>query len=160
MGRKEAERYIARNRAAAFHYEISDRYEAGIVLKGSEVRSLRDGGASLVDAYASVERGEVWMKQMYIASCSWARAFPHAERGTRKLLLRAKEIRQIERAVMREGYALVPLDLYFKDGWVKVTLGVGRGRKKHDKRAVIRERTETREALDATLRWGSACRRL
>lgn len=152
MGRKEAQKYIVRNRAAAFHYEITEKYEAGIVLKGSEVKSLRAGGASLVEAYASVERGEVWIKQMHIASFVSARAFPHAEFGTRKLLLHAKEIRHLERAVMREGYTLVPLDLYFKDGRVKVTLGVGRGRKKHDKRSVIRERTETREALQAMRR--------
>ncbi|MBS2017713.1 MAG: SsrA-binding protein SmpB [Deltaproteobacteria bacterium] len=152
MGRKEAQSYIVRNRAAAFHYEISEKYEAGIVLRGSEVKSLRAGGASLVEAFASIERGEVWLKQMHIASFVCARAFPHAELGTRKLLLHAKEIRHLERAVMREGYTLVPLDLYFKDGRVKVTLGVGRGRKRHDKRAVIRERTETREALQAMRR--------
>lgn len=152
VGRKEAQSYIVRNRAAAFHYEISETYEAGIVLRGSEVKSLRAGGASLVEAFASVERGEVWLKQMHIASFVCARAFPHAELGTRKLLLHAKEIRHLERAVMREGYTLVPLDLYFKDGRVKVTLGVGRGRKRHDKRAVIRERTETREALQAMRR--------
>lgn len=152
MGRNEAQKYIVRNRAAAFHYEISEKYEAGIVLRGSEVKSLRDGGASLVEAYASIERGEAWLKQMHIASFVCARAFPHTEMGTRKLLLHAKEIRQLERAVLREGYTLIPLDLYFKNGRVKVTLGVGRGRKRHDKRTVIRERTETREALQAMRR--------
>src|SRR5438128_4181107 len=120
---------IVRNRAAAFHYEITEKLEAGIVLKGSEVKSLRAGGASLVEAYATLERGEAWIKQMHIASFVCARAFPHAEFGTRKLLLHAKEIRHLERAVMREGYTLIPLDLHFKDGYVKVTLGVGRGRK-------------------------------
>lgn len=152
MGRKEAQSYIVRNRAAAFHYEISEKYEAGIVLKGSEVKSLRAGGASLVEAYASIEHGEAWLKQMHIASFVCARAFPHTELGTRKLLLHSKEIRHLERAVMREGYTLVPLDLYFKEGRVKVTLGVGRGRKRHDKRAVIRERTEMLEALQAMRR--------
>jgi len=152
VARNEAQKYIVRNRAAAFHYEISEKYEAGIVLRGSEVKSLRAGGASLVEAYASIERGEAWLKQMHIASFVCARAFPHTEMGTRKLLLHAKEIRQLERAVMREGYTLIPLDLYFKNGRVKVTLGVGRGRKRHDKRAVIRERTETREALQAMRR--------
>lgn len=152
MGRNEAQKYIVRNRAAAFHYEISEKYEAGIVLRGSEVKSLRDGGASLVEAYASIERGEAWLKQMHIASFVCVRAFPHTEMGTRKLLLHAKEIRQLERAVLREGYTLIPLDLYFKNGRVKVTLGVGRGRKRHDKRTVIRERTETREALQAMRR--------
>ena len=152
MARKEAHGVIVRNRAAAFHYEITERFEAGIVLKGSEVKSLRAGGASLVEAYATIERGEACLKQMHIASFVSARAFPHAELGTRKLLLRAKEIRHLERAVMREGYTLVPLDVYFANGWAKVTIGVGRGRKSHDKRALIRERTEMREALQAMRR--------
>lgn len=147
--RRDAQKYIAQNRAASFHYEISDRFEAGIVLRGSEVKSLRDGRADLSEAYAAVENGEVWLKQMHIASFFAARAFPHAERGARKLLLHAKEIAQIERAVAREGYTLVPLDLYFKDGRVKVTLGIGRGKKAHDKRATLAAKTEAREALEA-----------
>jgi SsrA-binding protein len=148
-GRKDAERFIAQNRAATFHYDISERYEAGIVLRGSEVKSLREGRANLTDAYAAVENGEVWLRQMHIASFFAARAFPHAERGARKLLLHAKEIRHLERALLREGYTLVPLNLYFKEGRVKVTLGLGRGKKEHDKRAVIAARTEEREALEA-----------
>ncbi|MEO6418813.1 MAG: SsrA-binding protein SmpB [Polyangiaceae bacterium] len=146
--RKDAQKFIAQNRAATFHYVISERYEAGIVLKGSEVKSLRDGRIDLSDAYASVERGEVWLRQMHIAAFFAARAFPHAERGVRKLLLHAKEIRHLERAVLREGYTLLPLNLYFKDGRVKVTLGLARGKKDHDKRAAIAEKTEAREALE------------
>jgi SsrA-binding protein len=145
---KDARRFIAQNRAATFHYEISERYEAGIVLRGSEVKSLRDGRAQLTDAYAAIERGEVWLRQMHIASFFAARAFPHAERGARKLLLHAEEIRHLERAVSREGYALIPLDLYFKGGRVKVTLGVGRGKKAHDKRAALAAKTAAREALE------------
>ena len=148
-GRKDAQRFIAQNRAAIFHYAISERFEAGIVLRGSEVKSLREGRAQLTEAYASVENGEVWLRQMHIASFFAARAFPHAERGARKLLLHAKEIRHLERAVEREGYTLVPLDLYFKDGRVKVTLGLGRGTKAHDKRATLAAKTEEREALHA-----------
>ena len=139
---------IAQNRAATFHYEISERYEAGIVLRGSEVKSLREGRAHLTDAYASIERGEAWLRQMHIAPFFAARAFPHAERGPRKLLLHAREIRQIERAVSREGYTLIPLALYFRGGYVKVALGIGRGRKAHDKRAVIAERDAKRETRD------------
>ncbi|RYG85666.1 SsrA-binding protein, partial [bacterium] len=104
--RKEAQKYIAQNRAATFHYEISERFEAGIVLRGSEVKSLREGRAALVDAYASIDRGEVWLRQMHIASFFAARAFPHAERAARKLLLHAKEITHLERLVQREGYTL------------------------------------------------------
>jgi SsrA-binding protein len=143
--RQDAQAYIARNRAATFHYVISERYEAGIVLLGSEVKSLREGRAQLAEAYASVEKGEVWLRQMHIASFFAARAFPHVEKGARKLLLHAKEIRDLERAVVHEGYTLVPLDLYFKNGRVKVTLGVARGKKEHDKRAAIAARTEARD---------------
>ena len=146
--RKPVEKMIAHNRAATFHYDISERYEAGIVLRGSEVKSLREGRAHLTDAYASIERGEAWLRQMHIAPFFAARAFPHAERGPRKLLLHAKEIRQIERAVSREGYTLIPLALYFRGGYVKVALGVGRGRKAHDKRAALAERDAKREALE------------
>lgn len=146
--RKEAQRFIAQNRAATFHYVVSERYEAGIVLRGSEVKSLREGRVDLSEAYASVERGEVWLRQMNIAAFFAARAFPHAERGVRKLLLHAKEIRHLERAVLREGYTLLPLDLHFKDGRVKVTLGLARGKKAYDKRATIASRTEAREALE------------
>jgi len=148
LGRQEAQKFIAQNRAATFQYDISERYEAGIVLRGSEVKSLRGGRADLSEAYAAIEGGEVWLRQMHIATFFAARAFPHAERGARKLLLHAKEIRHLERCVSREGYTLVPLDLYFNDGRVKVTLALARGRKTHDKRAAIAERTETREALD------------
>jgi SsrA-binding protein len=113
------------------------------------VKSLRDGRAHLTEAYASVENGEVWLRQMHIAAFAAARAFPHVERGARKLLLHAKEIRHLERAVLREGYTLIPLDLHWKDGRVKVTLGLGRGKKAHDKRAVLAAKTEEREALEA-----------
>ena len=146
--RQEAQQLIARNRSATFHYVISDRYEAGIVLRGSEVKSLREGRVQLTDAYASVENGEVWLRQMHIASFFAARAFPHAERGARKLLLHAKEIRDLARAVLHEGYTLVPLDLHFKNGRVKVTLGLARGKREYDKRAAIAARTEAREARE------------
>lgn len=144
----QAPKLIAQNRAASFHYDISEHYEAGIVLRGSEVKSLREGRAHLTEAYASIDRGEVWLKQLHIASFFAARAFPHAETGARKLLLHAKEIRHLERALLREGFTLVPLDLHFRGGRVKVTLGLGRGRKEHDKRALLAARTEMREALE------------
>ena len=89
--RKDAQQFIAQNRAATFHYTISERYEAGIVLRGSEVKSLRDGRVYLTEAYATVENGEVWLRQMHIASFFAARAFPHVEKATRKLLLHAEE---------------------------------------------------------------------
>src|SRR5271154_5543737 len=110
--RKEAQKFIAQNRAATFHYAISERYEAGIVLHGSEVKSLREGLAQLTEAYATVENGEVWLRQMHIGSVRSQRVFA---REARKLLLHAKEIHHLERAVEREGYTLVPLNLYFKE---------------------------------------------
>ena len=149
-GRKRGEQVlIARNRAATFHYVISERYEAGLVLRGSEVKSLREGRVQLTEAYASIENGEAWLRQMHIASFFAARAFPHVEKGARKLLLHAKEIRALARAVLHEGYTLIPLDLYFKNGRVKVTLGVARGKKEYDKRVAIAARTEARDARQA-----------
>ncbi len=142
------EKVIATNRAATFHYAISRRYEAGIVLKGSEVKSLREGRVQLTEAYAAVERGEIWLKQMHIASFFAARAFPHVEKGARKLLLHAREIRELARATEHTGATLVPLRLYFKDGRVKVELGIGRGKKEYDKRAALAAATEEREALE------------
>lgn len=149
---KPIEKVIARNRAATFHYDISERFEAGIVLRGSEVKSLRDGRVHLGDAYASVERGEVWLRQLFIAGFFAARAFPHDERGARKLLLHAKEIRQLERAVLREGFTLVPLAMWFRGGRVKVELGLARGRKAHDKRAVLAEKAAARDAEEELAR--------
>jgi SsrA-binding protein len=137
---------LAENRAARDRYEIFARYEAGIVLKGSEVKSLRAGKADLRDAYADVRRGEAWIRQMFVSSFAAARAFPHEERGARKLLLHAREIREIERASDREGYTLLPLQLYLKGGRVKVMLGVARGLKVHDKRARLVERAARRDA--------------
>lgn len=147
--RKDAQKFIAQNRAASFRYDISERFEAGIVLRGSEVKSLRDGQVTIAEAYASIDGGEVWLRQMHIASFFAARAFPHAERGARKLLLHTKEIRHLERSVSREGFTLVPLDLHFKDGRVKVTLALVRGKKDHDRRAIIEAKTERREAIEA-----------
>jgi SsrA-binding protein len=147
--RKEAQKFIVQNRAANFHYAIDDKFEGGLVLLGSEVKSLRDGRVDLSESYAQVERGEVWLKQAYIAPFAGARAFPHDERRARKVLLHAHEVREIDKALSREGYTLVPIDMYFKDGRVKVTLGLGKGKKAHDKRASIAAKTADREARQA-----------
>ncbi len=138
---------ITENRAARFHYEISERYEAGIVLRGSEIKALREQGAHLVDAYACVERGEVWLRGLHISTYSRAAPGDRAsERAARKLLLHAREITAIVRAVSREGCTLVPLTLLIVGGLAKVRLGVARGRKAHDKRAALAARTAEREA--------------
>ena len=143
---------IASNRAARFHYEIFEQYEAGLVLRGSEVKSLREGKANLSEAYGAIERGEAWLRQLHIAAYPAARAFPHAERGVRKLLLHQREIEAIERAVHREGFAFVPLALYIVRGLIKATMAIARGKKAHDKRAALLEKTVEREALIAVRR--------
>jgi SsrA-binding protein len=116
---------------------------------GSEVKSMRAGKVELVDAYAAIERGECWLRQMYVAPFEQASAFPHEPRRARKVLVKASEIARMDRAVSREGMTLVPMRLYFKGGRVKVELGLARGKKTHDKRASIAEKTADREARAA-----------
>jgi SsrA-binding protein len=141
---------IVKNRRALFDYAIEDRYEAGLALVGSEVKSMRDGKVDVTDAYVSIEKGEAWLRQMFIGPLAQARAFPHEARRTRKLLLHAKEIEAIHEALAREGATAVPLSLYFKNGRVKVELGVGKGKKHFDKRADIAKKDADREARQAT----------
>jgi len=143
------EKLITKNRRATFDYAIEDTYEGGLVLVGSEVKSMRAGKVELVDAYASVDNGELWLKQMYIAPFEQAKAFPHEPRRSRKVLLHAHEIKRIDQAIAREGYTLVPLRLYFLRGRVKVALGLAKGKKAHDKRADIAKKTADREAKAA-----------
>jgi SsrA-binding protein len=143
------EKLVVKNRRATFDYDIDDVFEAGIVLVGSEVKSMREGRVEIVDAFASVDRGEVWLKQLHIGPFERAAAFPHDIRRARKLLLHKNEIVRIERALTREGYTLIPLRLYFKDGRVKVEVGLARGKKLHDKRADMAKKTADREARAA-----------
>lgn len=140
------QKVIVTNRRATFDYAIDERFEGGLVLVGSEVKSLRAGKVELVDAYASVDNDELWLKQMYIAPFEQAKAFPHEPRRARKVLVHQSEMARIDRAVSREGMTLVPLRLYFKRGHVKVELGLAKGKKTHDKRAVIAQKTADREA--------------
>jgi SsrA-binding protein len=146
MSKPQGDELIAKNRRARFDYDIEDKYEAGISLVGSEVKSMRAGKVDVTDAYVAVERGEAWLKQMFVAPFEQASAFPHEPRRARKLLLHAREIEQIHQALARGGYAGVPLRLYFKQGRVKVEVGVGKGKKKFDKRADIAKRDAEREA--------------
>jgi SsrA-binding protein len=142
------EKIIVHNRRATFDYAVEEKFEGGLVLVGSEVKSVRNGGVELVDAFATVERGELWLKQMYIAPFEKA-AFPHEPRRSRKVLVHASEIARMDRAVSREGYTLIPLRLYWKRGRVKVELGLAKGKKTHDKRADIAKKTADREAREA-----------
>ncbi len=146
---KAGEKLVTKNRRATFDYEIDDHFEAGLVLVGSEVKALRAGTCELVDSFAAIERGEAWLKQMYIAPFARAVAFPHEPRRARKLLLHAREIERIDRALSREGYTLVPLRVYFKEGHAKVELGLAKGKKQHDKRHAMATKTAEREARAA-----------
>jgi SsrA-binding protein len=145
----KGEKLIVKNRRAFFDYEILDTYEAGLVLHGSEVKSMRSGKVDLSDAYVSVERGEGWLKQMFVAPFAHASVFAHEPRRARKLLLHGRQIDEIHAALAREGSTAVPLKLYFKEGRVKVELAVAKGKKSFDKRAAIAKREADREARTA-----------
>lgn len=137
---------IAENRRARFDYFIEDTLETGIVLTGSEVKSLRQGGAAIAESYASVEGGELWLINGYVAPYAQARMFPHEERRRRKLLVSRKELGRLWSATAREGMTIVPLAMYFNaKGRVKLRLGLARGKKLADKRATDAKRDWDRE---------------
>jgi len=133
------------NRKARHDFHIDDTYEAGIALKGTEVKSIRAGKASLNEAFAYLNRGEVWLKNMYIKPYEFGSYQNHDERRDRKLLLKRKEIREIDKSMNQKGFTLVPLKLYFKRGYVKILLGLARGKKQYDKREDIKEKDVKRE---------------
>lgn len=137
---------IAENRRARFDYAIEDDLEAGIILMGSEVKSLRQGGSNLGESYASVEGGELWLINGYIAPYLQARTWGHEERRRRKLLVSRKELSRLWSATAREGMTLVPLKMYFNDrGMVKVRIGIARGKKLADKRETSAKRDWDRQ---------------
>lgn len=125
---------MLQNRRATFDYEILDRFEAGIVLTGSEVKSLRAGGASIAEAYARMHNGELFLEQMNIPVYQDASYNNHEPNRRRKLLLHRRELHEIARGLERGGLTVVPIKLYFKDGFAKVQIGLGRGKKRFDKR--------------------------
>jgi SsrA-binding protein len=137
---------IAENRRARFDYHIEDDLEAGIMLLGSEVKSLRQGGSNIADSYASVEGGELWLINGYIAPYVQAKTFGHEERRRRKLLVSRKELSRLWAAVGREGMTIVPMKMYFNDrGIVKLKLGIAKGKKLADKRATEAARDWNRQ---------------
>lgn len=139
-------RLIAENRRARFDYHIESDLEAGIMLLGSEVKSLRQGGANIAESYASVEGGELWLINSYIAPYLQARTFGHEERRRRKLLVSKKELSRLWSAVGREGMTIVPMKMYFNDrGIVKLKLGIARGKKLADKRETSAKRDWDRQ---------------
>ena len=139
-------RLIAQNKKARHDYHIEDTFEAGMVLQGTEVKSLRAGRASLVDGFVDLDNGEVWLHGVHIPEYAQGTWTNHAARRKRKLLLNRAEITKLERKVGDKGYTIVPLSLYFKDGRAKVEIALARGKKTYDKRHAIAERTATREA--------------
>lgn len=140
---------IARNRRARHDYHIMETWEAGIVLTGTEVKSLRDGKANIGDAYGIVKDGELWLLNMHISPYERGGYANHEPDRTRKLLLHRKEIRRLIGAVERQGLTLVPLEIYFKRGVAKVALALAKGKKAHDKRDTIKEREAEREIARA-----------
>ncbi|MCL6593155.1 MAG: SsrA-binding protein SmpB [Alicyclobacillus sp.] len=145
MARRDDGKTLAQNRKAYHDYFIEETYEAGIVLKGTEIKSIRRGSANLRDAYARVENGEVWLHNMHISPYEQGNRFNHEPLRSRKLLLHRAEIQKLIGAVRERGYTLVPTRLYLKNGFCKVEIGLAKGKKLHDKRAAARERDANRE---------------
>ena len=146
MSKETGRKLIAQNRKARHDYHIDDTFEAGLVLTGTEVKSLRAGRASLVDGFGDIENGEIWLLNVHIPEYTQGTWTNHATRRKRKLLLNRAEIDKIERRVDQKGSTIVPLSLYFKDGRAKVEIALARGKKEYDKRHALAERQANREA--------------
>jgi SsrA-binding protein len=142
---KQPIKVVAENRKARHEYIIEDKYEAGIVLAGTEVKSLRMGKANLKDSYARIKNGEVFVYQMHIGAYPFAYFDNHDPLRPRKLLLHHYEIKKLYGKVNEKGYSLIPLRLYFKAGKAKLSLALARGKQSHDKRETIRRRDQKRE---------------
>lgn len=150
---------VLENRRARFEYSIEETFEAGLVLQGTEVKSIREGKASLAESFALFMAGELWLRGMYIKAYEQGSYFNHEERRDRKLLLNKKEIREIDTHLTQRGYALVPLKLYFKRGRVKVLLGLAKGKKMADKRQDIKKKDTERE-MDRQLKGQAYSRKM
>lgn len=141
----EAKQINIKNRRATFDYEIGDTYTAGLVLTGTEIKSIRAGKASLTDSYCVIDNGEVWVKGMNISEYFYGSYNNHAARRDRKLLLSKKEISKISKAIDDPGYTLIPLRIFINDrGYAKLVVGIARGKKQYDKRQSIKEREDKR----------------
>lgn len=134
------------NRKARFNYEIGDTYTAGMVLTGTEIKSIREGRANLTDSYCVVDHGEVWVKGMHISEYFYGSYNNHVARRDRKLLLSRKEISKIEKQSSDAGFTIVPLKIFINDkGYAKLVIGIGKGKKEYDKRQSLKEREDRRE---------------
>ncbi|WP_235737752.1 SsrA-binding protein SmpB [Nocardioides alcanivorans] len=145
MVREQGTKVIAQNKKARHDYHIDDTWEAGLVLVGTEVKSLRAGRANLVDGFGEIDGGEAWLHNVHIPEYSQGTWTNHMSRRKRKLLLNRVEINKIEKKLVEKGYTLIPLSLYFKDGRAKVEIALARGKKQWDKRHTIAERQANRE---------------
>ncbi|MFC7753550.1 SsrA-binding protein SmpB [Tsukamurella soli] len=145
--KEKGRKAIATNRKARHNYTILDTYEAGVALVGTEVKALREGKASLVDAFATIDDGEVWLRGLHIPEYGGGTWTNHAPRRTRKLLLHRREIDSLVGKIRDGNQTLVPLSMYFNDGRVKVELALAKGKQEHDKRADIARRTAEREIV-------------
>ena len=150
MAKERGRKVIAQNRKARHDFTIEDIFEAGMVLVGTEVKSLRAGRASLVDGYALLENGEIWLRGVNIPEYNEGSWTNHAPTRARKLLLNRQEIGKIENKLKESGLTLIPLSLYFNDGKAKVEIAIARGRKNYDKRQAIAEKDAKREVQRAT----------
>src|SRR4051812_8865889 len=152
MVKEQGRKNIAQNRKARHDYAIEDTWEAGLVLTGTEVKSLRAGRASLIDGFAQLKDGEAWLHNVHIPEYTEGTWNNHTPRRTRKLLLNRRELDKIEGKTRESGLTLVPLSLYFKDGRAKVEIALARGRKNYDKRHALAEKQATRETARALAR--------
>ncbi len=146
MAREQGRKVVAQNRKARHDYHVEDTYEAGLVLTGTEVKSLRAGRASLVDGFAEVEGGELWLQGVHIPEYTQGTWTNHEPRRRRKLLLHRLEIERLSSRVAERGLTIVPLSLYFKDGRAKVEIALARGKRTYDKRQALAEKDAKREA--------------
>jgi SsrA-binding protein len=154
MPREKGRKVVASNRKARHDYAILDTYEAGIALTGTEVKSLRAGRSSLVDAFGHVKDGEIYLHGMHIPEYTQGTWTNHEPRRTRKLLLKRMEISRLIGKLQESGLTLVPLSVYFSDGWAKVELGLARGKKSYDKRQDLAKRDAEKEMVRAAGRRG------
>ena len=138
-------RIITQHRRARHEYTISEVFEAGIVLVGTEVKSLRAGQGTLTDAFVTIENGEAWLRQAFIPEYTFGNRFNHEPKRPRKLLLHAQEIHKLHTKIKEKGFSAVPLSMYFRGAKVKVEFGLGKGKKLHDKRQSEKEKTAKRE---------------
>ena len=142
---------LVSNRRAFHDYEILDTYEAGIILQGTEIKSLREGGGSLQDAYVLISKNRAWMKNASISPYKFGNIYNHEEKRDRELLLHKRELIKLSTQCQQKGLTLIPLALYLKRGYVKVKIGVARGKKSYDKRAALKTR-EQKKAMDRAMK--------